>query len=211
MYKAIIFDFDETLVKAYEVKWKQHQETAKQFYNLNLTEKTIKKYWGMPFEKMIYLMYSKKDKVENMIENYHSLDEKFVKKPFPDTKKVIKKLFKLNYWLGVLTSMNSESVKKDLEKINIDPNQFKVILGSNDLKFHKPDPRVFDYLKKILKKEKINSKEIVYIGDDQKDMEASLGAGIDFIAIPNGLTKPEDFRNNNVICIKKLSELMEII
>lgn len=207
-FKAILFDFDETLVEAINVKWKQHQMTAKQFYNHELTEEVIRTYWGMPFEPMIELFYDKKDTVENMRNNYHSLDDQFPKSPFTDTIPVLTYLQNHSYWTGIVSSMHKESVIKDMKESGMPYKKMNLIQGSTDSKYHKPDPRVFDNAIHILKKVHITPQQMLYVGDDIRDMQAAHGAKIHFIAIPNGLTTKEEFMQHKVHCISTLSELI---
>lgn len=208
-YKAIIFDFDETLVRAMGVKWKQHQDAAKRFYDHELTEETIRAYWGMPFESMIELFYDKRDSVENMMKNYFSLNELYPKTAFEDSVPVLTYLQNNSYWTGVVTSMTKENVVNDMKRHNFPWQDFKLIQGSTDSKFHKPDKRVFDKALEMLKKVHITPKQTLYVGDDIRDMQAAQGAGIQFIAIPNGLTPKEEFIKKGATCISFLSELID--
>ncbi len=207
-FKAILFDYDETLVKSMSIKSKQHQHAARKFYNHELTDETILTHWGLPFELLIEIFYEKKDTIENMKKNYHSLDEQYPKYPFEDTIKVLNYLQSHSYWTGVITSMTKESVVKDMKKDGFPYEKFNLIQGSTDSKFHKPDSRVFDDVKKILKKTSITQNETLYVGDDIRDMQAANGAGIHFIAIPNGLTPKEEFIKQGAKCISSLSGLI---
>lgn len=207
-YKAILFDYDETLSRAMEVKWKQHQAAAKQFYDHNLTEETIRQYWGMPFEPMIELFYYKRDTVENMMKNYFSLNDQYPKLPFEDSIPVLTYLQKNGYWTGVVTSMTKDSVINDMKRDDFPWHGFQLIQGSTDSEFHKPDPRVFDNVLKILEKTNISPKQTLYVGDDLRDMQAAVGADIDFIGIPNGLTSKEEFTKHGARTIVTLSELI---
>lgn len=208
-YKAIIFDFDETLVRAMGVKWKQHQDAAKRFYDHELTEETIRAYWGMPFEPMIELFYDKRDSVENMMKNYFSLNELYPKTAFEDSVPVLTYLQNNSYWTGVVSSMTKENVVNDMKRHNFPWQGFKLIQGSTDSKFHKPDKRVFDKALEMLKKVHITPKQTLYVGDDIRDMQAAQGAGIQFVAIPNGLTPKEEFIKKGATCISFLSELID--
>lgn len=208
-YKAIIFDFDETLVRAMGVKWKQHQDAAKRFYDHELTEETIRAYWGMPFEPMIELFYDKRDSVENMMKNYFSLNELYPKTAFEDSVPVLTYLQNNSYWTGVVTSMTKENVVNDMKRHNFPWQGFKLIQGSTDSEFHKPDRRVFDKALEMLKKVHITPKQTLYVGDDIRDMQAAQGAGIQFVAIPNGLTPKEEFIKKGATCISFLSELID--
>lgn len=207
-YKAIIFDFDETLVKSYSVKWSQHQAVAKKFYGVNLTEETIRKYWGMPFEEMIGLFYEHKDTVENMMKSYFSLDYLYRKHPYKDTIKVLNFFHDNNYFLGLVTSMTRESVVDDMNESEMPYDKFDLIQGSTDSEFHKPDPRVFDGIISQLVKMDIKKEEALYVGDDIRDMQAARGAGIGFVAIPNGLTTIKEFEDQRADCLNSLSDLI---
>ncbi len=207
-YKAIIFDFDETLVKSYSVKWSQHQAVAKKFYGVNLTEETIRKYWGMPFEEMIGLFYEHKDTVENMMKSYFSLDYLYRKHPYEDTIKVLNFLHDNHYFLGLVTSMTRESVVDDMNESEMPYDKFDLIQGSTDSEFHKPDPRVFDGLISQLVKLDIKKEEALYVGDDIRDMQAARGAGIGFVAVPNGLTTRKEFEDQRADCLNSLSDLI---
>lgn len=207
-YRAILFDYDETLARAMSTKWKQHQHVAKQFYNLNLTEETIRTYWGMPFEPMIELFYDKKDTVENMKKNYFSLNDQYPKVAFDDSITVLTYLQNNSYWTGVVTSMTRESVINDMKRDCFPYKDFKLIQGSMDSEFHKPDKRVFDTALHMLKKINITPQQTLYVGDDLRDMKAALGAGINFIGIPNGLTPKSEFIKQGATCISSLSELI---
>lgn len=207
-HKAIVFDFDETLVKSYSVKWAQHQATAKKFYNVNLTEDTIRKYWGMPFEEMIGLFYEHKDSVENMIKSYFSLNHLYTKYPYGDAIEVLNFLHDNHYFLGLVTSMTRESVVNDMKESGMPYTKFDLIQGSTDSEFHKPDPRVFDGLISQLVKLNINKEEALYVGDDIRDLEAARGAGLGFAAIPNGLTTRKEFEDQRAICLNSLSDLI---
>jgi len=161
----------------------------------------------MPFEQMIGLFYEHKDTIENMSRNYHSLDHLYHKYPYADTIEVLNFLIKRKFILGLVTSMTKESVIADMEESGIPYKKFEFLQGSKESKFHKPDPRVFRSILGELKKMKIAKNKVLYIGDDIRDMQASMGAGIHFAAIPNGLTKKEEFTNKGVLCLSSLSDL----
>lgn len=53
MLKAILFDYDDTLVQTMASKWDALRETGNRFYKLNITDDHIKQFWGKPYEEMI--------------------------------------------------------------------------------------------------------------------------------------------------------------
>jgi beta-phosphoglucomutase-like phosphatase (HAD superfamily) len=55
-YKAVLFDFDDTLVESRRMKWDHHKFAAKYFYNLDLTDDDIKEHWGKPMAELLRLL-----------------------------------------------------------------------------------------------------------------------------------------------------------
>lgn len=208
-YKAILFDYDDTLVCTRSIKIQQHKHAGKQFYDIDLTEEVIAAHWGKPFEIMIELFYEKRDTLENLKKNYFSLSDLYPIHPFDDSISVITALQDQAVWTGVVTSMTRESVINDMKRDNFPWQEFKLIQGSTDSEHHKPDPRVFDNALAMLKKIDITPKQTLYVGDDLRDMKAAIGAGIDFVGIPNGLTSKEEFTKHNALTIETLSDLLK--
>ncbi|HVF69548.1 MAG TPA: HAD hydrolase-like protein, partial [Xanthomonadales bacterium] len=84
MIKAIIFDFDDTLVKTKECKWDALKETGKRHYGLDITDEHIKKFWGKPFDEMLSGVLMNADKYMNLKINYESVTQEFPMKAFDD-------------------------------------------------------------------------------------------------------------------------------
>ena len=79
-YRAVLFDLDDTLLKTYQVKWAQHQAVAQKFYNLVLTEETLREHWGKSHLTMMAAYYQNSDTPENMVKANLSLEAGFPKK-----------------------------------------------------------------------------------------------------------------------------------
>jgi len=57
MIKAVIFDYDETLVKTLESRIKVYIALAKNEYNLTLTDDQIRKTFGIPYVEFINKLF----------------------------------------------------------------------------------------------------------------------------------------------------------
>ena len=68
---------------------------------------------------------------------------------------------------------------------------FKVIVGGEDVKEHKPDPTG---IRLALQRLACNPAEAVYVGDSTVDAEAAARASIPFIAVLSGVTTRQAFR-----------------
>ena len=66
LIKVVIFDVDDTLVQTVACKWLALKETAQKYYQLNINDEHIKKYWGLPFDKMLLGVFSNIDDINKI-------------------------------------------------------------------------------------------------------------------------------------------------
>lgn len=198
MFKAVIFDFDDTLVKTFAIKSAHHKATAKEFYGIDLTDEEIRNHWGKPFDQLISHFYRNSDSVENMRAANMSTRTQFLKETYDGSVEVIEEFLSKGIQIGVLTSTNKEFVLDDLQRLGFPFEKFFCIQGADETDVHKPDPRVFDRVIDTLHALGIGKSEAVYVGDGTIDFLAARGAGLDFIGVTTGLTSVEEFEKEGV-------------
>lgn len=211
--KAIVFDIDDTLVQTIKCKWLALKATAKKYYNLEVTDKKIKKFWGTPFPVMLSGIFSNIDDVETIKKHYIETSKQFPMVAHPETVEVVDKL-KESYHLAALTSSSRHVILKDLKDSGFNIKDFYFIQTVEDTPYHKPNPKVFKPVLTKLRKLHILYANIVYVGDSLRDFEASQKTGINFIAITSGLTKQEEFEKAGVpkkYILKDLTNLIQIL
>ncbi len=212
MIKAVIFDFDDTLVETRAIKFEHHKAVAKKFYNIDLTEETFLKHYGQPFNTIIKAFYQDADTLENMIQANVSTREQFLKKLYPGSLDTVNTILDRGIKVGVLSATNTNFILDDFERFSFPINRFSMIQGPDETPVHKPDPAVFLPLLEKLGKEGIKKEETVYVGDSLLDLQAAHGAGIDFIAVTTGLYSEEDFKKNGAkIVVGEISEILKHI
>lgn len=118
-HRAVIFDFDDTLVDCKGPKWQQHKEAAREFNGLELTDDDLREVWGMPFGPMVKKLY-KTDDFEGALQVIRSLSDKYPKVPFPGTEGKLQDLRAQGLVLGILTSMSREGVEKDFSYLSFE-------------------------------------------------------------------------------------------
>jgi len=175
MKKYIVFDFDGTIADTYqdvlnlvndfkEDKYKKIDFKDIRDYGFRyLIQKAGIPLWEIP--EFIYQVKSKLKKKNNI-------------RLFPDILDVFKKLSE-NYNLGIVSSNSEENVKIALKKYKIE-NLFKFIYS---------DSSIFGkhlILKKMCKKYKINPDDVIYVGDEDRDIIAAKKARIKVIAVTWG-------------------------
>src|SRR3989344_952663 len=111
---------------------------------------------------------------------------------------------KKGFKIGILSSNSKENIKKFL-KAN-DLLIFEFIYSESNI-FGKGNA-----LKSLLKKLKLNSKEVVYIGDEVRDIEACKKNGVKIISVTWGFNKKEILQKNKPdYLVDKLQEILKIV
>jgi len=209
--KMVIFDFDGTIADTLPFSFQKFLEIAKLFQIDDLTDRQIineirsksyqellqgsfKKAWlKLPF--IVYMIKNMQKELEKEIEKI---------KLFPGIKRVLGDLKKNGYKLAIISSNRKESIDKFIKYNNID--MFDFIHGKTDL-FGKAD-----YLEKFVKDFKLKKSEVIYIGDEIRDVEACHKVGIKMIGVSWGLHTVEALKKNGVDYIaNKPMDIMKII
>ncbi len=211
-YKAVIFDFDDTLVESRLLKWAQHKHVGKKFYNLDFTDDQIRQLYGKPFNDLIKELYGEVDTLENLHEAIQSVRDDFLKKVYPGVLELMKHLLGNKTEVGIVSATNKRYLVEDLERIGFPHDKFFIIQAADEVLHHKPDPKVFSIALEKLEEKGIKKEEIVYIGDALQDLKAAQGAGIGFIAVTTGLYSKEEFEQAGAkVVLSDIRELPEFI
>jgi phosphoglycolate phosphatase len=211
MIKAVIFDYDDTLVKTIDSKWDALRETGKRFHNLEIKNSHIKKFWGLPYQEMLTGVLMKADSFENLNKSYESVRSEFPMKAYSDAVETINKLLE-KYKVGILTASARKLVIEDLEMLEFPIDKFFYIQTSEDTVAHKPDPKVFEPIIQKLKTENITKNEVVYIGDSLRDYFAARDANIEFFGITHGSVKSKkEFEKEGAKTINNFIELQNLL
>jgi phosphoglycolate phosphatase len=197
MTKAIIFDYDETLVQTLDARIQAYIQLAKQEYHFDLKEEKIRQAFGLPYEVFITTLFGEVDSVENIIANYQKITPNFPNKAYPHAVETVNKLL-IKYFVGVVSGSRRNMMLADMKKLGFPIDKFFYIQSGEDTEVHKPDPKVFDPLIKKLNTMDIKPEEALYVGDDLRDFEASIKAGIQYVAIANHTTEAKLFKSQKI-------------
>lgn len=206
MTKVIIFDFDGTLADTIDIllsittrlsaefgfKSATKEELA-QLSNLNSWQ--ILQYSGISIFKFPLLIRRLKAELHTEIPNIQL---------FPGIKEVLLELKIRGFQLGIITSNSRENVWESLEKNGLQ-GTFTFIYSGSTFGKHK-------VINKWLKLEHINPEEVVYVGDEIRDIYAAKRTGIKVIAVGWGFNSQEALAAQNPdFLIERPQELIEII
>ena len=206
MTKVIIFDFDGTLADTIDIllsitnrlsaefgfKSATKEELA-QLSNLNSWQ--ILQYSGISIFKFPLLIRRLKAELHSEVPHIQL---------FPGIKEVLLELKKRGFQLGIITSNSRENVWTSLEKNGLQ-GIFTFIYSGSTFGKHK-------VINKWLKTENINPEQVVYVGDEIRDIDAAKKTGIKVIAVGWGFNSPQALAAQNPnFLIERPQELIEII
>jgi len=186
MIKAVLFDMDGVLSDSEPHHIRAFKEVYKR-QSIILTKKDTSDIFGKLDEDIIRDLCKKKNikcDVKKWYWEKRKLVVYYLKKlripSFPDAIALVKRVAK-KYKAGVGTSSSHEEIDIVLKRLGIS-GYFDVILGREDVRFHKPHPEI--YLK-LARKLKVKPSECVVIEDSIYGVEAAKRAGMKCIAVLN--------------------------
>ncbi len=180
--KHIVFDFDGTIADtidlavgmfnniAHEYKMEPLDTEDQELIRRNRPQELLKTF-GLNKMKLTTLLLRLRKEMVHAIPNM---------KMIPGMKDALLQMKEAGYRLGVLTSNSVENVSEFL-KINGVAEIFDFIYSGKNL-FGKSK-----VINKMLKREGISKDQVVYVGDETRDVEASHKANIPVIAVTWGL------------------------
>jgi len=186
MKKYIVFDFDGTLADTYKGILNIARDLKKDEYKeINLEDirdhgsKYLIKKSGISFLKLSKLIFQVKSKLKkrNNI------------KLFPEILDILKKLSE-KYNLGIVSSNSEENIRIVLRRYEVE-DLFEFIYSNSSI-FGK-----HLVLKRMCRKYKIDPEDIIYIGDEDRDVVAAKKAKIKIIAVTWGFNSEKLLKEKN--------------
>ncbi|OUL20368.1 HAD-IA family hydrolase [Nostoc sp. 106C] len=205
--KVIIFDFDGTIADTVHalvsianrlaLEFDYVQITPQELALLrNLTSREIIKYSGISVLKIPFLLKKVKSELKNKIHEF---------KPIPGMKEALIELKAHGYKLGIITSNSKDNVTEFL-KINDLGSLFDFIYSGVTI-FGKTT-----IINNVLRQKQLKPQEVIYVGDETRDIEASKKANIKVIAVTWGFNSPEVLAKQKPdFLIHHPSELLRIL
>ena len=171
---VLVFDFDGTIADSAESMNKILSRLASEFgFNKidlnklkNLGSREILKELGIPSHKLPFILSRIRKNFSQEVPNL---------KPIPGIPKVLETLNKKGQRMGIVTSNSEDNVRKFLQNNKLDC--FKFISGGSS--FLGKDKK----LKQIIKDRKLLSDQVIFIGDETRDIEAARKVGIKVLSV----------------------------
>lgn len=180
MNKAIAFDFDGTIADSFELFVEAFRKVApvKEPESID-----IEKLRGMSVKEVIKILGVKKWQIPKLVVDGRKEMANGVAdlEVFPGIHDVLKQLKKSGDQMFILSSNSPENIRKCLEKNGL-ADYFEDIIGDIGLTAKK---------KAIKTLAKMVDQELIYVGDEVRDVEAARKAGVKCIAVSWGFNTRE--------------------
>ena len=188
MIRAIIFDFDGTVADTFHIVLKNANRLCKELglkqvkYTPKLRDKSMREIVKEDLKIPMFKISKYAKRVKELIK-----PELKKAKTFKGIKQVLDKLSK-KYKIGILTTNAKETVKTVLKNSKI-----------NSVDFIFSDSSVFGkhrMLKRLMKKYKLKKDELIYVGDEIRDINACRKIGVRIIAVGWGYNSKKALKKN---------------
>ena len=133
-------------------------------------------------------------------------------KTYQGAYEMLKKLKDNGIILTLVTSSTRKLIEEELKQTNL-TDFFSVIISSDEMEKHKPDPGAFH---KVIKMCNLDPKSMIVLGDAENDILAARAAGITsclFLPTENKIFYNFDKlkETNPAYCVENLSDFIEIV
>jgi phosphoglycolate phosphatase-like HAD superfamily hydrolase len=184
--KVIIFDFDGTIADTVDALVLIANRLAVEFGYIpitqdelsilkNLTSREIIRYSGISLFKIPFLVKKVKSELKAKIPDL---------KPIPGIDEALMELKSQGHQLGIITSNSKDNVMEFLKRNNLE-ELFDFVYSGVTI-FGKTT-----IINNVLKQKHIKTQDVMYVGDETRDVEASKKAHIKVIAVTWGFNSQE--------------------
>jgi phosphoglycolate phosphatase-like HAD superfamily hydrolase len=207
--RAILFDYDDTLVRTRQCKYAALRAVASRHYGFELSASELDRHWGVAYRALFQALFGGVESdLERAIRFYEALDGEFAITAYPETQRVLGALLERGP-VGIVTAAGRSIALGQMERLGFPLARLAMVQTAEDTPFHKPDPRVFEPAIAAVERLGVGRDGITYVGDSLADFEASRGAGLAFVGVLRGTTSAEAFALAGATVVESLDELLE--
>jgi len=187
MIKAVLFDFDGTLINTNDLIFKSYKKAFKDVLNRDIEDEEILKLYGRPLYGSLMEYGEPGEMLYQVYRKFNETQHDLLAKPFDGVYEGLKNLRYKGYKMGIVTSKRMPLVKRGLDLLGIS-TFFDTVITPDDTQNGKPDPEPV-----LLGCNRLDVLpcETVYVGDSVFDMEAAKAAGTLLCAVKYTLTDHE--------------------
>lgn len=181
MIKLAVFDFDGTIADTLRIILDAFEEIMQLDYKLDDTD--IARFKNMPYKDILSHFGIKLHRVPGLVIKGRSVLNKNMQtvKPFTGIGDALKKLHSSGYRLAIISSNSTENIKNFLRKHDLD-QYFDDVQGNIGLLGKTKSVTT------LRKRQCLDASEVVYVGDEPRDIDAAKKAKVYSVAVTWGFS-----------------------
>lgn len=181
MTPYLLFDFDGTLADSRRLSIQIYNDLAERYQFRRITDHDIPQLHNMTIpERMRWMGVAMWVIPRLAIDVMRSYRQSLgTLEPCGDVGAILEQLHRSGYRMSIISSNHKDNIKDFLKKQGW-LQWFEHVIGANQL-FGKHQP-----IRKFMKQEKLNPAEVIYIGDEIRDIESCRKAGCRMCAVTWG-------------------------
>ncbi|EXJ15348.1 Haloacid dehalogenase-like hydrolase [Imhoffiella purpurea] len=183
--RQICFDFDGTLVYSFDAAFNAMREVGPDFGLAELTREQLYALRGLHLREVLRTLDIPLYRVPQLARRIRQAmrAELMETPPVEGIPELLAELARCGYRLGLLSSNAQSSLDDYVARYGM--REFAFVVGGTGL-FGKSRA-----LRGMMRRQRIRAKDLIYVGDELRDLEAARDVGAGFAAVSWGYTSPE--------------------
>lgn len=204
-YKYVLFDFDGTLADTEEVNFVIYQKLAEKYNLRNITIDELGHIKKMSARELMAYVELKKRYLPFLLKRGKNLLKQDIRNIKPCKKDIFDTVIQLKN-MGIQTAIITTNSKSNVQMFLDEQNANIFDFISSSSMFGKESK-----MRKIIKKEKLSLDEVLYVGDEIRDVHAAKNTGIHIASVAWGYNTVESLKKHKPdYIIYEPSELIDI-
>lgn len=207
--QAVLFDLDGTLVDTVELILESFRYTTRTVLEREIPDAELMEFVGCPLVvQMRGFDEQRADELVTVYREYNALVHDRLIKGYPGVETVLAELRRRDIPMGVVTSKSRAVAKKGLDRFGLG-EYFDVMIASDDVEIHKPDPHPLRVASGMMG---VDLSSCIYLGDSPHDMTAALaGDAIAVAALWGAFPRETVLKPGPHYALERMPQLLELI
>ena len=211
--KAVVFDWDDTLVDSKTGNLAQNRDLAEKF-GVTRSEEEVEALYrnGIPLPDMLVELCDHTATFEEIWQEAKKDYSKpeYSKRLIDGAEQSVRTLQGLGCHTLLFTATSRDALKMDIANTGFDPGVFGNQLLHVPQGIAKSDPRAFSPVMGWLTNHDISHRDALYVGDGLGDMSGAIAAEMKFLGVEQGFVSHDEFTEHGALSVPNTQKLAAI-